>query len=198
MNHSSTSFYVPKDEYLYRPREVLQVMQGPYLTHKAVSNPPTFSYPTDKYEYLEPSTSDSLGSYKQLSPIKSSVPSPDLLDSSKRLVETAISNRWSQNILNAKWPEFVVAAKSLTAKQDLEDFFRDALYKPEKKRPKSAPGKRKSKEELVKIDRFERPRMPTLQRHHSYNYEALHHQPPKVLVKSKSDKQLKLPSTEHG
>lgn len=42
------------------------------------------------------------------------------------------------------------------------------------------------------MERLERPRPPpALQRHHSYNYETLYCQPPRPLLKSKSDRNLK-------
>ncbi|CAM5999483.1 unnamed protein product [Sphagnum balticum] len=95
MNYSSTNLYTPKEDYMYRSRETLYALQTPFLTHRAVSDAPTFSYPTGKFQYLELSTSNSLGSYKQMSPIKSSAPAPDLFDSFKRLLDIAISNKWT-------------------------------------------------------------------------------------------------------
>lgn len=121
-------------------------MQAPFLTHKSISTAPVISYPADKYDYREPSTSVSLGSYKQMSPIRSYVQTLDLFDSFKRFAEIAISNHWTKATLDAKWPGFESAAKSINSKLDLEDYFREVVFKPEKKRPKSAPGSSKRRE----------------------------------------------------
>jgi hypothetical protein len=69
-NYHSPGGYIPGEDAFYVGTHPVQTGQPPFLTHKTASNGPLSYQFTNKNDLMEYSTSNSLGSYNYMSPIK--------------------------------------------------------------------------------------------------------------------------------
>lgn len=98
--------------------------------------------------------------------------------------------------MDSNWQQFTAAFTHYDSKVELDCFFKSVNIKPLKNRPKSEPKKKQQiKDDTQKVERVDRHMPPSFHRQFSYNYEPVHRQPVKTLVKSKSD-HFKLPTSK--